>query len=169
MIDNILPPDLEQVIVDTIKKQCLRYREYEKYGESLFYEPYTKIRKKHSLTAAVLSGFCPKWFKVDGVEVKDLKYGRNNMLFQPELITKSAVIQIYSNGAKPLQNQLVQERCKTYNGSEHTGLRFLIIQFSVDKNGWLKEINAIYPDKSCNIAEKKILHTQPTLAAYVSA
>ena len=164
MIDSIISIDLQETIIAIIKQQCLRYRNFEKQVQSLFYEPYTQRRNKYPVTAMVLSGFAPNVFKKEGVEVVDLKYGlKTNPLFQPELITDTAVIQIYSNGANPLENNIVKDRCEKYNGSKNSLKHFVIIRFFVNKKGYLKKIEAIYPNEKCKVVETKQLYIQSVI------
>lgn len=160
MIESIISSNLEKAIIDTIEQQCLRYREHVKREKSLFYAPYTKTRKKHALTAAVLSGFAPGRFCLKEVQTQDLSYGlQNNALVQPELYTETAVIQIYSNSATPLDNTVVQKRCKEYNGEAHSEKRFLLVIFTADKHGYLKKIDIKYPNENCQIVESKNIYT----------
>lgn len=159
MISEILSETLESKIVQTIQSRCHQFAEAEKTNNKLYYEPYTTYRKKHSLTAAVLSGFSPFAFLVEGVKTEDLKYGLANNLCLPELHTDSAIIQIYSDGAKPLNNTIVRNRCKEFNLAGSDKPHFLIIQFSASKNGTLSSIHAIYPDENCNVVDEKVLFT----------
>lgn len=167
MIDSILPSYFEEIIIDTIKRQCLRFREYEKQRQNLFYEPYSKTRKKYDLTAAVLSGFAPDRFKHKNVHVQDLQYGlHTNQLSQPELTTDTAIIQIYSDGAAPLKNKIVQERCAAYNRDSLNRPQFLIIRFAADKSGQLKKIEVIYPNEVCEIIERKTIYERAKLTIF---
>lgn len=165
MINNILSDNLEKVIIDTIKKQCFLYKQVERQTRNLYYEPYSKRRKKYDLTAAILSGFAPDRFKVEGVCVEDLQYGLDyNPLVQPELTTDTVIVQLYSNGAKPLKSKTVLDRCKAYNDSSKKTKRFIIILFSVNKNGDLRKIEAVYPNKNGEIIERKTLHKEDVLS-----
>ena len=165
MIDLILPPALEKKIVDTIQCQCRIFQKDEKVMKSHIYELYENRREKYILTAYVLSGFAPVKFNMEGVKITDLKYGLNTCpLYQPELYTDTAVIQIYSSGAKAQDTQLVKERCQQYNSDDQMRPHFLLIQFTADKEGYLEKIDAIYPtDKGqkCQIAVAKTLYYQP--------
>ena len=169
MIDLILPLDLQHIIVETIKRQCYLYQKHEIKSQHLYYEPYSARRKKYSVTAAVLSGFAKDRFSKEGIHVDDLQYGlSNNELFQTEITTDTAIIQIYSNSAKPLINNIVKERCREYNG-EGKNKRFVFVQFWADKNGNLGKIEAKLPDKNGQIREIKLLYKRPIIATRASA
>ncbi len=163
MIKDILPAALEQKIVQTIQQRCRLFIEAEKNNRKLYYEPYAVSRKKHNLTSVVLSGFAPTFFNMENVETKDLSYGAAN-LCQPELHTDSAIVQIYSDGAKPMKNAIVQERCRKLNCKNGEIPHFLIIQFVASKNGALSAIRALYPDENCKIIEEKTLYTAPKVS-----
>ena len=169
MIDEVLPAEFQQMIVDTIKQQCYCYKQIVAQEKKLYYEPYSNRRSKYKVTAAVLSGFAPDRFMKDGIEVKDLCYGlRTNSLVQPELITDTAVLQLYSNTATPYKNNIVLERCQQYNGAAKENRRFIIIRFWVDKIGNLKRIEAHYPDENGKILESKILYKRTIIALRAS-
>lgn len=161
MISEILSETLESKIVQTIQSRCHQFAKSEKINSMLYYEPYTTYRKKYSLTAAVLSGFSPSAFSVEGVKTEDLKYGLANNLCLPELHSDSAIIQIYSDGAKPLNNAIVRNRCKEFNLVGSAKPQFLIIQFSASKDGILSAIHAMYPDENCNVVDEKVLFAAP--------
>ena len=168
MIDILLPSDLQQAIIETIKKQCFRYRQLEVYVSSIYYELYSNKREKYAVTAAVLSGFAPDRFEMDGIEVNDVTYGLStNSLTQPELISDTAVIQFYSNGAKPYQNKIVLERCRKYNSSKESK-QFLLVRFWVDKKGNLAKIEAQLPDANGVILTSKLLYKRPISALRAS-
>ena len=169
MIDSIVPVPLQEKIIEVIKECCYRYQVYSKQWKNLFYEPYTDRRGKYCVTAAVLSGFAPGFFSEKGVQVKDLKYGLStNELTQPELSTDAAIIQIYSNGAKPLSNKIVKDRCRKYNNESTCGKRFVYISFNASKDGLLKAITINYPDANCQTVEIKEIYKVSTLIAFPS-
>ena len=159
MISDILTPELESTIVNTIKSQCSRFRDAKKQEKDLYYEPYAKRRKKYELTAAVLSGFAPDRFSFSNLQVHDLKYGLNGSLYQPELITDTAIIQIYSSGANPHKNMIVQERCRNYNGHSENEKKFLIIKFRADETANLKKVEVILLGETCQLKESKTLYS----------
>lgn len=169
MIDLIVPIPLQKKITEVIKERCRCYRVYLKQQGNLFYEPYTNRRGKYNVTAAVLSGFAPGIFSEQDVQVKDLKYGLStNELTQPELSTDRAIIQIYSNGAKPLSNKIVKDRCRMYNNENTCGKRFVYISFNASKDGQLKAITINYPDANCQNVEIKEIYKVSALIAFPS-
>ena len=128
MIDQILSNTLAKKIVETVQRQCSIFKKDEQMMRRNLYGPYTQRRQKYNLTAYVLSGFAPGRFIMNGVTVQDIQYSLPTApLFQPELHTDTAIIQIYSNGAKLQDNKVVQERCKEHNGTQQNGPHFLLI------------------------------------------
>lgn len=157
-MDTYIPIELQHHIVMVINKQCELYRKSEKETKKLYYEPYSKRREKYCTTAAVLSGFAPDRFRFEGVTVRDLQYGpKNNLLYQPELISNAAVIQVYSNGANPLKNKIVIERCEEYSANLEALQRFFLIRFTVNKEGFLTKVAALLLNENCEIEETKVL------------
>lgn len=159
MIDQILSNTLAEKIVKTVRRQCCIFQKDEQMIRRNLYGPYTQRRQKYNLTAYVLSGFAPGRFIMNGVTVQDIQYSLPTApLFQPELHTDTAIIQIYSNGAKLQDNKVVQERCKEHNGTQQNGPHFLLIRFSADKDGQLKRIEALYLNEDCVTMETKLLY-----------
>ena len=169
MIDTYLSISLQEIITDRIKQQCRRYRQLQTHASTVYYELYANRRGKYPVTAAVLSGFAPDRFAMNGITVTDLGYGLSaNKLFQPELITDTAIIQFYSKSAKPYQNIIVQERCRQHNCSGPGQKKFLLVRFWVDKHGNLSKIEAQLPDADCVIRETKVLYKKPVIALRAS-
>ena len=92
--DYITENQIDRIIY-TIRTVCMKYKSIDIQLQNLFYEPYTNMRKKHSITSAIISAFSPKACDIPGLHSTDLCYGLNNMLSQPELISNNAVIQFY--------------------------------------------------------------------------
>lgn len=165
MIEQILSKSLDETIVKTIQRQCKRFQKHEAEARSLYYDPYTKRRKSYGLSSAVLSGFAPDRFKMDGVTIQDIQYSLPTApLFQPELHTDIAIIQIYSSGANFQNNKVVQERCKKHNGTQLNEPHFLIIRFSADREGQLKRIEVLYLNEDCITVETKLLYKSRSAA-----
>ncbi len=163
MIDNLLSQSQIDIIVATISSRCNAYRELEKRVQSFYYEPYTTVRRKENLTSAVLSGFAPGKFQTTDITPTDINYGLNDKLCQPELHTDKAILQIYSDGAVPLNNQIVKARCEEYNGEELSSKRFLLVIFHASKEGVLNSVEVLYPNSKCAIIERKEVYTKPIL------
>ena len=79
----------EDKIIEIIKNQCRRYQAWEEQSGTLFYEPYTKMRQKYSVTAAILSGFAPGKFQIEGITSADLNYGLNGDWLNPNCLVKA--------------------------------------------------------------------------------
>lgn len=116
MINRLLTTQQEYEIVAIIKRQCQRFQKLKNQYDSLFYEPYTQMRHKHTVTSAIISGFASGRFQIEGITSIDLKYGLNNMLVQPELTCKNGVFHIYSDGSN-LKGKKILEHCNEMNGS----------------------------------------------------
>lgn len=143
-------------IVNTISYACFRYKAYNQHYEDLFYKAYTTMRKKSSVTAAVLSAFSPSNCQISGFISRDIYYGLNGKLAQPELTSDNVVLQIYSDGSN-LDNKPVKERSKRYNKDLDTNPIFLIIVFSVNKDGILSEIQVKLPNERGEIIETETI------------
>ena len=147
-------------IVKTISNTCIRYRAYDKQFKDLFYEPYTTMRKKASVTSAVISAFSPDRCHISGFTSQDIYYGLHNQLTQPELISDSVVLQIYSNGSD-LKGKPIKEKSELYNRDLTTLPIFMIIVFSASKEGWLNQIQIKLPDVTGEIIDEEIIYTKP--------
>lgn len=75
MLERLLTKEQQDEIVSIIKNQCERFALCEAQSRGLFYQPYTKMRKQHNLTSAVISGFAPDRLNLEGITVSDLNYG----------------------------------------------------------------------------------------------
>ena len=71
MLNELLSEKQRMQITAIVKDQCRRFQNLEKQYESLFYEPYTQMRHKHTATSAVLSGFAPGKFQIEGITSTD--------------------------------------------------------------------------------------------------
>lgn len=130
-------------IINIIKKRCHDFR----LVDELFYEPYAWMRRKHSLTLAVISGFSPDDLNIEGFTSHNIYYGIN--MVQPEITGKKIVFQIYSDSSK-LDNKAIKDNCKKYNSDSNYPL-FLIITFKVNEEKELKSINVNYLDGDSNV------------------
>lgn len=140
-------------IIHIIKDRCERFHNV----DDLFYEPYTCMRAKHSLTSAVISGFSPKYLSIEGLNSKDVYYGIGDQMSQPEISSEKAVFQIYSDGAT-LENQVIKDRCAKYN-SDNTPPIFFVIQYKANKMYQLKSINVCFFDKNATLIETHNIYT----------
>ena len=129
--DYISDEQLNQ-IVSVIKNRCLEFKKLEMAYKKLVYAPYMKRREKYSLTGLILCAFSPEQMRIAGMTVSDVNYGAYNGLVQPELRSKNAILQIYSDAANVNRNKIVKERCSTYNSSEEAPI-FLILKFKINK------------------------------------
>lgn len=149
-----------QEINNTIVNACIRYRAYDKQFGTLFYEPYTVMRKKNTVTTAVISAFSPEVCNISGFTSKDINYGAHGKLSQPELTSDNAIIQIYSNGSD-LKGNPIKERSATYNQDLSGKPLFMIVVFSVDKDGMLSRIEIKIPDVSGIIIDTQTIYESP--------
>lgn len=140
-------------IIEIIKNRCDQFNKF----DSLFYEPYTTMRKKHSLTLAVISGFSPDDMDIKGLKTQNVYYGLNDKMAQPEIHCKNAVIQIYSDGSK-LNNYIIKTRCEEYNQDTQKPI-FFIVRFTANKKNVLKSIDICFLDSEANITETINVYT----------
>ena len=161
-IDDYLTKTQQQQIAAVIGERCRRFRSFEKQFYALFFEPYTVMRHKHTLTSAVLSGFAPNALKIDGITSETVNYGLQDKLAQPELKTQNAVFQIYSNGSD-LKGNLIQKRCQEFNGKDACGPIFFLIVFYATGKGELKRIEACFLDAEAQITERQTIYSIPSI------
>lgn len=159
MLEQLLTKEQQDGIVSIIKNQCERFALFETQFENLFYEPYTKIRKKHSLTSAVISGFAPDRLNLEGITVVNLNYGLHNRLSQPELSCENGIFHVYSSGSD-LNGKKIYERCNQYNSNIELSPLFFLIVFYVSKKGILTKVEMCLPDSNANIKERLNLNLE---------
>jgi len=164
MIEKLLSNHQKNEIVEIIKSQCRLFQEYEIERDSLFYKPYTHMRQKHSVTSAILSGFAPDRFQIEGIKVVDLNYGLRDKLVQPELQCEMGLFHIYSNGSD-LKGAKILERCKELNKDIETAPVFFLIIVSADKSGVLQKIDIYLPDDHGRIIRQERIYETPKLKA----
>ena len=161
-VDDYLTKVQQQEITTIIAERCRRFRSFEKQFDSLFFEPYTVMRHKHTLTSAVLSGFAPNAFNIDGITSETVNYGLQDKLAQPELKTQNAVFQIYSNGSD-LKGNLIKRRCEALNGEDSCGQIFFLIVFYATGKGELKQIEACFLNAEAQITERQTIYSIPSI------
>lgn len=164
MLDRLLTVEQEQLIVEIIKTQCRRYQHLEQERTSLFYEPYTQMRKKHEVTSAVISGFAPGRIDIEGIQSTDLDYGLHDKLAQPELRCENGIFHIYSDGSD-LKGKKILERCEAMNTDVSHPPLFFVIVFFVSDDGVLKKIEMRLPNKDGKIIEKRDIYRKPKITA----
>ena len=159
MIDQLLTDQQEDKIIEIIKNQCRRYQAWEEQSGTLFYEPYTKMRQKYSVTAAILSGFAPGQFQIEGITSADLNYGLNGGLAQPELSCESGIFHIYSDGSN-LKGKKIAERCKEMNSSINSPPVFFLLIVTVSEGGQLNRVEICLPDQNGEIVSRKSIYAK---------
>lgn len=147
-------------IVDTILKACLKYRAFDKQYKNVFYEPYTTMRKKTSVTSAVISAFSPMYCHINGFTSQDIYYGLHGRLAQPELISNNVVLQIYSDGSD-LKGNPIKERAKIYNQDLNTKPIFMLVVFFSNKEGTLNQIQVKLPNAAGEIIDEETIYRSP--------
>lgn len=156
----------QESIIRIITERCRRFKAFEQQFSSLFYDPYTTMRKKHTLTSAVISGFAPNDDGeeiIDGITSTTIYYGRNNKMAQPELRTENAVFHVYSDGASQ-KTDVVKTRCELYNSDLSKPPIFLLVIFRASKKGELYGIDICLPNTSGEIIERHAIYSQPKVA-----
>ena len=157
MINSLLTQQQIFQIVRIIENQCRRFQSFEDQYDSLFYEPYTQMRHKHAATSAIISGFAPGQFEIDGITSTDLNYGLQNKLVQPELHCEKGIIHIYSDGSD-LKGRKILERCSNMNSDLTMTPLFFMIIVHVNRAGILHKIEICLPDKYGTIVEKATIY-----------
>lgn len=147
-------------IIKIISNACTKYRAYDKKFKNLFYEPYTTMRKKYTVTSAVISAFSPKFCNIDGFTSRDIRYGLHNAMAQPELVSQNVILQIYSNGSD-LKGKPIKKQSALHNQSMSNKPIFMIIVFTVNKGGILSNVEIKIPDASGKIIETQTIYEQP--------
>ena len=160
-LENDITAKQQREICGIIQTQCRRFQEMEREYRTLFYEPYIAMRQKHSVTAAVLSGFTPTT-AITGFEINIIQYGLHDKLAQPELKSERAILQIYSNGSS-LNAKVFMERCAEYNKDFSTLPVFMPIIFFTDAKGYLNRINAVLPNEKGVQVQQFPLYAKPKL------
>ncbi len=164
MIENLLTEYQKRKVIEIVKTQCRRFQAYEIEKDRIFYEPYTNMRQKYSATSAVISGFAPGRFQIEGIKAVDLNYGLHNLLAQPELHCEMGVFHIYSDGSD-LKGKKILERCKELNSNLDSAPVFFLIIVSVSKSGVLRKIEMCLPDKDGEIIRRERIYEPPELKA----
>ena len=122
------------------------------------------MRHKHSVTTAIISGFAPGKFQIEGITSKDLNYGLRDKLVQPELSCEKGVFHIYSDGSD-LKGRKIFERCKEMNDSIESPPVFFLLIVSVTKDGQLNKIEICLPDKEACIVERINIYVKEKIVA----
>lgn len=164
-IYNYINVTQQETIIKIIADRCMRFKSFEQQYGSLFYDPYTTMRKKHTLTSAVISGFAPNNDGeeiISGVTSTTIYYGTNDKMAQPELRTENAVFHIYSDGASQKTN-VVKTRCSLYNSDFSTTPIFLLIIFRASKKGDLYGIDICIPNAEGTIIKRHEIYSQPKI------
>lgn len=161
-LEDFVDRKQQQEIITIIQTQCHRFQEQERQFQSLFYGPYVTMRHKYSLTSAVLSGFTPNT-AVSGFQIDVVHYGLNDMLCQPELRSKKAIVQIYSDGSN-LNSKVFKDRCAKYNHDLTTMPVFLPFVFYANVKQGLNRIIALLPDKEGKPVSQYSIYEMPKLA-----
>lgn len=158
MLERLLTKEQQDSIVAIIKMQFERFALFEAQSLELFYQPYTKMRKKHNLTSAVISGFAPDRLNLEGITVSDLNYGLYGKMSQPELSCENGVFHIYSSGSD-LKGAKIYERCGQYNLNLEEIPLFFIIVFHTSEIGNLTRVEMHLPDSNACIQETLLLYS----------
>ena len=167
IINELLTQTQINQIINIIKDRCRRFQSFETQYESLFYEPYTQMRHKHTATSAIISGFAPSNFQIDGITSTDLNYGLNEKMVQPELRCEKGVFHIYSNGSA-LKGKKILERCKEMNSDITKTPSFFIIVVFVTKEGIFNKAEICLPNKYGVIVNRMTIYEATKLNAIIA-
>lgn len=153
-----LTDDQIEAIVSILTKQCHRIEdrnqklnvEYPDLYDELYY-----TGRRHSDTGAVYAGFT-ETTEIPDMKVHRVKYGHG--LWQPELHSDTAVIQLYNSGAgKILDSDEIRNKCKQYNyvGSQK---KYGAIQFRTSKKGHLAKAELIEFDEKGSEIKRTLIY-----------
>lgn len=156
MVEELLTQQQCDLIVDIIKARCGRFKTFENQYGDLFYEPYTRMRHKHTVTSAIISGFAPGCFDIAGITSADLSYGLCDKMSQPELSCEKGVFHIYSDSSD-LKGKKIVERCKSMNLDITKPPLFFLLVVYVSSKGDLKKIELCLPNKDASIRERYVM------------
>ena len=164
MVEELLTLQQKFQIVEIIKDRCKRFQFFENQYENLFYEPYTQMRHKHTVTSAIISGFAPGKFHINGITSEDLNYGLNDKLVQPELHCQKGIFHIYSDGSD-LKGKKIIEHCKEMNSDiTEPPVFFLLIVF-VNNDGVLNKVEVRLPKEDGTIHSREVIYESPKVVA----
>ena len=150
--DNYLSQEQAQAIIRVLEHQCNLIEEKETRDERDFPELYNEeyiSGRTHTRTAQIYAGFH------DGNEILDMsitkiKYGKN--LYQPQLESDIAIIQMYSSKAS-LDIDEIKRKCSEYN-TEESEKRYIALRFYTSKRGHLTQVQLVHFDKDARIISK---------------
>lgn len=130
MINEFICDEDLKIIKENIISQCCKFSTVIENNESLFYENYTKMRTKQSITAAILSAFKPNQ-KYGSLTCKEIKYGLG--MYQPELSNDKVIIHFY-NYANSLNSNIIKKYILQYN-YQSSLIKYFVILYNTDKKG----------------------------------
>ena len=164
MIDQLLTDQQAHEIVEIIKIQCMHFQSCMKKCDSIFYGPYTQMRQKYSATSAVISGFAPGRFQIEGITSRNLYYGLHNGLVQPELSCENGIFHIYSGGSS-LDGKPIKERCEKMNCSIDSPRFFFMIVVHVSTKGQLSKVEICLPNQKGEIVNRKSIYVKEKIVS----
>ena len=153
---NLLTHNQIEMITSIISCRCNRFRKFQEKSEDLFADIYSPMRKGHSITHAVISGFVPET-KIEGITITPIEYGLGQK--QPELVGSKTVLHIYRDN-NPLGTEIVKSRCRKYNSDLTQYPVFAYIKYKERKDGTLQSLLLIVPDANGKIVETQDLLTE---------
>lgn len=113
---SLLNDDQKNAIIDILKEQCLCIQKSNAMERDMFpnlYDAQYMSGRHHSNTAKVYAGFQEDTL-IPGMMIKKISYGVQ--MWQPEISSDTAVIQLYNDSAgKELKTNEVRRKCALYN------------------------------------------------------
>lgn len=155
---SLLNDDQKNAIIDILKEQCLCIQKSNAMERDMFpnlYDAQYMSGRHHSNTAKVYAGFQEDTL-IPGMMIKKVSYGVQ--MWQPEISSDTAVIQLYNDSAgKELKTNEVRRKCALYNqcGSQK---RYGIIQFKLTDKGLLQWVKLINLDEKAEIVHEDVLY-----------
>lgn len=154
-------------ILGILIRQCNMIAQREKNDKAHFPELYDEdyMRgRKHSYTASVLAGFQEN-ADIPDMIVRKHAYGINH--WQPELVSESAVVQIYSNNAS-LNIKEIKQKCSEHNIPD-SQTEFIVFQFSLNSEGYLEKVDIVKFDNQANVLSRQQIFKREGKVTQLSA
>ena len=142
---------ISKIIINQSDELAEMEKENRKNHPELYDEDFMRGRKPYDNTGCILSGF-RETIKIPEMTVKKIRYGKNRM--QPELESDTAIVQIYSSGAKFTTNEIRQKSQKAISENK----AFFVFQFYLNSKAMLNRIDLVRLDRNANEISRDIVY-----------
>lgn len=153
---DLITEEQKRRIVNLMLTNDYEFSNITKSNPNLFYSNYAYNRNGHQHTYAIISAFKEET-KIDGMRVREIKYGLNSKMSQPELYNDKIIIHIY-NKRYGEKSDLVKEYCKKYNSNLNIYPVYAQIEFSKNKLDRINKIELQLLDEKANVIDSMLLY-----------